>query len=394
MAFAIIYVIICSILVLINIISALVIDHRNATELVATKRLTATTIRKNWWRDERSNMGWLLFEQLQFISLYGLVTVGYSTRILSFTRYFDWTCLVIPLPNYSDLEYHPERSTARNTLSYEQYGNGNDSGIQQIWYAQMVWLGIAAAGFTIIHIIYSIIATVMRGGASKEVFFSRLIHMWMRGLNIFYFPLVLLAATHTRYGYKSIAGSIIVLIVVGLGVPAISFGVTYGKRKQLFKYEWRAKFGSFYSTYHFNLPYYQAGVFAKKAAIGLLVGFMASPLSQPRLAFGQVFGAIGVMILFIAALIVFRPYLDKTHLLLEIGLNVVNIISIGMALTNYSGPSLIGDIVFLLLQIIGLLIVLGAFIHCWLAMESVNCCGGKKDQDNENNTSELATMKM
>jgi len=276
---------------------------------------------------------------------------------------------------------------------YEQYGNGNNSGIQQIWYAQMVWLAIAALAFTVLCVLYSIIATVVRGGGSKEVFFSRLIHMWTRGLNVFYFPLMLIAAAHTRNGIASIAGSIIMMIILGLGLPAASFGLTYGRRKQLFRYEWRAKFGSFYSTYHFNLPYFQLAVFAKKAAVALLIGFMAAPLSQPTLAFGQVFGAIGVMVIYIVGVCIFRPYLDKTHLLLDIGLNILNIISIGMALTNYASPSLIGDIVFLLLQIIGLLIVLGAFIHCWLAMESVNCCGPKKGDD-ENNTSELATMKM
>jgi len=92
MAFAIIYIIICCILVVINVITALIIDHQNATELISTKRLQPQSIRRNWWRDERSNMGWTLFEQLQFIALYGIVTVGYSTRILSFTRYFEWTC--------------------------------------------------------------------------------------------------------------------------------------------------------------------------------------------------------------------------------------------------------------------------------------------------------------
>jgi len=257
----------------------------------------------------------------------------------------------------------------------------------------MVWLAIALGGATVAHLIYAVIAAVVRGSGSKEVFFSRLIHMWVRMLNIFYFPLVLIAASHTFYGGNTIAGSIIALAVIGLGLPAASFGLTYGKSKQLFRYEWRAKFGAFYSTYHFSKPYFQLVILARKAAAALLIGFMAAPLSRPTLAFGQVFGAIGVMIIFIVVIILSRPYLDKVHMLLEVGLNILNIISIGMALTNYASPSLIGDIIFLLLQILGLLIVLGAFIHCWLAMEKVNCCG-PKSEENDGNTSELATMKM
>jgi len=339
-------------------------------------------------------MGWLLFEQLQFISLYGLITVAYSTRILSFTRYFDWTCLVIPLPGYMDSQIHPERSSGQyQKRDYEQYANGNDSETPQIFYAQMVWLAIAFGGFTILNLVYSVICTLVRGTDSKQVFFSRLVHMWMRMLNVLYFPLIVIAASHTYYGGNSIAGSIIVLIVFGLGLPALSFGLTFGRAKQLFRYEWRAKFGAFYSTFHFNRPYFQLVILAKKAVAGLLIGFMAAPLDKPTLAFGQVFGAIGVYIIFIIVICLTRPYLDKVHLILEVGLNILSIVSIGMALTNYASPSLIGDIIFLLLQIIALLIILGAFIHCWLAMEKVNCCGPKQNDD-EANTSELATMKM
>eukprot|EP01117_Protostelium_nocturnum_P019690 TRINITY_DN859_c1_g1_i1.p1 TRINITY_DN859_c1_g1~~TRINITY_DN859_c1_g1_i1.p1 ORF type:complete len:948 (+),score=271.71 TRINITY_DN859_c1_g1_i1:180-3023(+) len=398
MAFAIIYIIICGILVLINIISAAVIDYTNSVDLIgASKRLDSNTIRRNWWRDERSNMGWALFEQLQFISLYAIVTVKFPTRILSFTRYFDWTCFVLPLPKYFDNEYNPERSTqttTRSTLSYEQYGNGNNSGIREIWYAQMVWLCLAFAAATVLYLIYALISLLIRGSKPRDVYFSRLVHMWIRMLTVAYYPLVLIAAAHTRYGGTSIVGSIAVLIIFGLGIPALSFFVTFKKKKQMFKYDWRAKFGVVYSTFHFKKPLFELAVLAKKAVLALVIGFMAAPtVGYRNQAYGQVAGAMFVMLVWVIAIIVVKPYLDKTHLLLECALNILNIISIGMALTHVFFPSLIGDIIFILLQIIGLLVCVGAFIHCWLAMENVNCCAPKGGKEEEN-TTELETHKM
>lgn len=51
-----------------------------------------------WWRDQRSAKAWVAFEQFQFMSLFEHLALVYPTRILTFTRFIDWTNLGIPIP--------------------------------------------------------------------------------------------------------------------------------------------------------------------------------------------------------------------------------------------------------------------------------------------------------
>jgi hypothetical protein len=48
-------------------------------------------IKRSWWRDERSQRTWKLFDQLQFIAMYSLINVAYPTRFILFTKYFNWS---------------------------------------------------------------------------------------------------------------------------------------------------------------------------------------------------------------------------------------------------------------------------------------------------------------
>jgi len=338
-------------------------------------------VRRNWWRDERSNMAWKCFEQMQFISYYAIISVVYPTRLISFTRVFDWTNFAIPIPHYTNRDVHPER-TLQNL---EQYGNSFDAGTEQVFYATILWFAIFLGGCCIATALSALVLSFIKGANSREIFFGRVIHVALRLVNASYIPVCIVAAAHTKSGFgATVAASIIVLLLWGLGFPALAFFLIYNKKKQFFMYGYRLRFGSLFGTFHFNHAPFVFVVFAKKLAIALLIGFMAFGQGDQRFAIGQVIGSIGVLIIYVAAIVVRRPFLDRTHMLLEIALSMINIITLGIALTHYNKPSNAGEIIFPLLQVVGLFLCIGAFINNWVIMEHIHSfaqlCGKKTVQ--------------
>jgi hypothetical protein len=77
-------------MVLNNLVSAIKMDLRTAKLLVDDDEIGAEFLKTSWWREERSNKSWKLFDQLQFISFYVVANVGFPARLVFLTRYFNW----------------------------------------------------------------------------------------------------------------------------------------------------------------------------------------------------------------------------------------------------------------------------------------------------------------
>jgi hypothetical protein len=78
-------------MVLNNVVSAIRMDVKTALLLVDDEEIGPEVLKKNWWRDERSAKTWKLFDQFQFISFYVIANVVFPSRLISFTKFFNWS---------------------------------------------------------------------------------------------------------------------------------------------------------------------------------------------------------------------------------------------------------------------------------------------------------------
>jgi len=60
--------------------------------------------KKLWWRDERSHKSWKMFDQMQFLSAYGVINALFTTRLYNFLAFWNWSLFIIPLGG--TFQYH------------------------------------------------------------------------------------------------------------------------------------------------------------------------------------------------------------------------------------------------------------------------------------------------
>lgn len=396
-AIAIVFIIIGGVLVIINIITALITD---VNAVGKSKSELAANVRSEWWRDERSSYGWAFFEQMQVMSYVVVVAVVVTTRVISFCSFFNWTNFILPIPGYRDRAYHAHRVT----LNIEQFANSMDGYRPHPFYACMVWGAIAIIGLTALCALVLFIISLIKKDNARELFTARVIHFALRILVLWQFPAVLFAAAHTvqQPTTGALAGSIIALIVFGLGVPALAFWSVWNKKKELFDRAFRVKFGVFFSQFHYKQAMFAIVPPVKRTLLAMALGFMVggyphqlplnpdtAPGSPPvvmarNVAIGQAVAFGIISIAYIVALILRKPFLDKGHLAFDIGITIVNMATIACALIYWSRPNPVGEIVFAILQIISVLLCLGFFINAWLLYANVHSCSqlcGKKEKN-------------
>jgi hypothetical protein len=96
---------------LINSISAIIEDWRIARSLEKDGHEgSAKDQKRAWWRDERSAISWKLWDQIQFLALYTIINMPFSSRLMNFSSLFNWTAFCIPFPAFADNTYHPSRT--------------------------------------------------------------------------------------------------------------------------------------------------------------------------------------------------------------------------------------------------------------------------------------------
>jgi len=389
------------IMFIINMISAVMTAIKTA-EITKDGKLSAEDVRKNWWRDERSNKSWMLFDQFQFMSYYIIVAVFFPTQLVEFCRLFDWANLDLPLPGYHNNDYYPYRSAtfvptlaptvppptspptfapAKKLLNYGQYANGiGNVDAKQVFWTTLVWWGILTVGAAILYTVFALLISICCGGLGTLM--QRLVHIIIRICMIAYVPVLFTGAYHTKEDHgPSIAASIIIIIVLGFGLPAFAFFIVSkpSKPENLFEPDYKLKFGSLYGAFHYKRAKFCIIVFVKKFLVSILLGFLAWDyfhiVDHKYLVVAQIIPVVFIMICYIVVLIIIRPFLDHVHLYVEIGLHVINFISLLIAFSHLNNPSLGGEIAVAVLQIVGLLLCIGAYINSWMMMVDAKSIG-------------------
>jgi hypothetical protein len=398
-------------MVLNNIVSAIKMDLRTAKLLIDDDEIGAEFLKTSWWREERSNKSWKLFDQLQFISFYVVANVGFPARLVFLTRYFNWANFVLPLPWITSTAYYPDRvlnpvgganSTSttgsadvniggsRELLNFEQFANSADLDPEYVFYACLFWFAIAIVGVFVLYIIFSLILIKARSKiqTTKRVVIQKAFHVLLRMLLAFYMPICFISAYYIRRFFNlGIIGGVFALAVFGIGLPILNALIVWGKDKELHFLYLRMRFGAFYTSYHYKKAKFNLIYLGRKFLVGIMLGFLASTLADGSIwAYVQIFVCIGVMIGYLIALVIVRPYLDMIHFYLDIALNVLNIVTLGIALLHLDTPSLAGEVVAAALQAVGFLLCIGAYIHSWMMMrksKNLACCGGKKKEEED-----------
>jgi len=398
-------------MVLNNIVSAIKMDLRTAKLLVDDDEIGAEFLKTSWWREERSNKAWKLFDQLQFISFYVVANVGFPARLVFLTRYFNWANFVLPLPWVTSSAFYPDRvlnpvgganSTSttgsadvniggtRDLLNFEQFANSADLDPEYVFYACLFWFAVAIVGVFVIYIIFSLILIKARSKiqTTKRVVIQKAFHVLLRMLLAFYMPICFISAYYVRRFFNlGIIGGVFALAVFGIGLPILNALIVWGKDKELHFLYLRMRFGAFYTSYHYKKAKFNLIYLGRKFLVGIMLGFLASSLADGATwAYVQIFVCIGVMIAYLVILVILRPYLDMIHFYLDISLNILNIVTLGIALLHLDNPSLAGEVVAAALQAVGFLLCIGAYIHSWMMMrksKNLGCCGKSKKEEED-----------
>ncbi len=279
----------------------------------------------------------------------------------------------------------------RELLNFEQFANSADLDPEYVFYACLFWFAIAIVGVFVLYIIFSLILIKARSKiqTTKRVVIQKAFHVLLRMLLAFYMPICFISAYYVRRFFNlGIIGGVFALAVFGIGLPILNALIVWGKDKELHFLYLRMRFGAFYTSYHYKKAKFNLIYLGRKFLVGIMLGFLASTLADGATwAYVQIFVCIGVMIAYLIALIVIRPYLDMIHFYLDIALNVLNIVTLGIALLHLDSPSLAGEVVAAALQAVGFLLCIGAYIHSWMMMrksKNLGCCGkGKKEEQDQ-----------
>jgi len=318
----------------------------------------------------------------------------------------------LPLPWITSTAYYPDRvlnpiggvnSTTttgsadvnlggtRELLNFEQFANSASLDPEYVFYACLFWFAIAITGVFVLYIIFSLIMIKVRSKiqTTKRVVIQKAFHVLLRMLLAFYMPICFISAYYIRRNFNlGIIGGVFALVIFGIGLPLLNALIIWGKDKELHFLYLRMRFGAFYTSYHYKKAKFNLIYLGRKFLVGIMLGFLASTLAEGATwAYVQIFVCIGVMLGYLIVLIVVRPYLDMIHFYLDIALNVLNMVTLGIALLHLENPSLAGEVVAAALQAVCFLLCIGAYIHSWMMMrksKNLACCGkGKKGEQEQ-----------
>lgn len=388
-----------------NIISAISVDYRTAGVIEDNENLLTTSFLKEaYWRDERSSKSWTLFEQFQFFSFYALFNVTFTSRIIQFTSYFNWANFNLPLPFYDNKNEYSYRDPSRTVLNADQYANSLGLDRQQIYYSVMFWFLIAIVIFLALYGLYAlIIYLALRSRQEKigRVLFQKLFYVLSRLIIAAQLPIAMVSAYHIRAGHSSnkgtIAAAVVTLIVFGILPILFNAFVVRKQDKNLLYLYLKLRYGAFYSVYHYKKARFGVIVMVKRLLIGIFVGFLiASVQDQDKFIVPQAIIIILIHVIYIALLVIFRPYLDSFHFLLDIVLALLNSIIVGVAIMHKNSPSSAGEIIAACCVLLAFFVCVIAYIHSWTRIKgraTYICCMFKNLPTDNPGQAELETKK-
>lgn len=392
---AIIFLILLGLMFIVDMISAVMVDYRRAMDL--EREYTTGVVRKPsvqeaaslWWRDQRSAKAWTMLEQFQFFTLFTHFAMNYPTRILSFTRFVDWTNLGIPASFLADETIKDHR---RTLLGMVQYANGLNLQPKDLYGANMFWFAI---GLAAIVVLFGALALILYSRSHwRTVFVCRLVYCLMRFLNLSYMGLMMttsytiVAAPHN---YRTIVPAVFTLIIIGIGYPLMVYLILNGRNKQLFENEFKFKFGCLYVNYRPEHCTYHLIIICRKAITGLFVGFLGySYFNHPKwVVWFQVIMLGMAQIAYAFKLFRTKPYYDQYHEYLDYFLVVVNVATIALSMLHYNKPSVAGELIVGLIQALGFIGCIGCYIVSWMQMNTFSvrkllmCCSSRRETDGQ-----------
>jgi hypothetical protein len=406
----------------INAISALMEDWRLAT-IMSTEghEGDSTLARTQWWRDERSAKAWKLWDQMQFIAYFAIINVLFSTRATQFTGYFNWANFGLPGLFEDNNNYTSSRSqgisiegvnntdsnaTKRAIMNIDQYANAQGIPADMVFFNALIWFVVALFGSLLLYGLYFVVVIFIlrKGGRFTEILMNRAFHILTRVLLAGYLPLILLAAQFIVIYYNNlgIIAAIAIILIVGFGVPAFNFMVVKGEKTDFLYYSLRIRFGAFYVSYQHTRTKFAFVVFAKKFLIGLTFGLLSTNFAAQLsgdvdgLFWAQCMVPAAIMLIYIVALVVLNPYIDLVHLILDVTLNVVNIVTLATAFLHKDQPG-VGLFILMVLQVAATVFVIFSYLWTWLFYAGYTSpgqlCSGKPEDDEESSANKADDKK-
>ncbi|GAM19756.1 hypothetical protein SAMD00019534_029310 [Acytostelium subglobosum LB1] len=410
-----IFIALISILFLIDMITTIPLDLQRAKNYEVEFR-TGTYPKPSheeasvlWWRDQRSAKAWTLMDQFQFLSLVSHMGVVFPSRFLSFTMFLDWTNLGIPFPqsirdqmppmNFEWRDtYDQIANTGRNLATYAQYNNILESSSTYHLANILFWFIILAAAFIVPLLIAFIILSFVESLVHwKEVIRNRLVHCTVRILQFSYIGVISAAAfsiVAKPIAAKTLVPGIILIVLYGIGYPVAIWFILRVPESRLHNPSFKQQFGSLYVNFKPKTDHrFVVFSYIKRFIMAMIIGILAFdiepayPLAGTDRAVPIAQCAIISLVLLLYAVLLFirKPYFDHYHLWLEYALAVINIVSICVCLTHLKEPSQAGELVFCILQALGMVVCIATFVISWLQMRSkfltkitscFSCCGG------------------
>eukprot|EP01126_Amoeba_proteus_P066412 TRINITY_DN9605_c0_g1_i4.p1 TRINITY_DN9605_c0_g1~~TRINITY_DN9605_c0_g1_i4.p1 ORF type:complete len:461 (+),score=74.31 TRINITY_DN9605_c0_g1_i4:1039-2421(+) len=395
--------------------------HRNP-QFVGTKSLQ----KRLWWRDERSHKSWKLFDQMQFLSAYGIINAVFTTQLYNFLGFWNWANFLIPLSGTFYWEdFHPPRSI-NYTISFpfptlptnwwtagistvptgrkrdwEQFANASETDPVLLLATVCIWFAIILAAALILYGVYYLVITlVLCTGDDKkgypEILSLRFKHITFRVLHAAYFPMVFMSAFSIQHEQTGIIALAIVvgILLITFGLPLFNWYLT----QQPLHTEWfnpklRIPFGSFYASFNDKSVKFQFWTYMKKTAVGGVLGGAAlGATSGTGVFWAQIIIALVALSLYSIVLMFFKPYIDVAHLVLDMFIHLLNVVALGLAFlaiqTDASSQSVVQWII-LILQIPIILFVV--FAYLWSSMfymgytspRQILCCEPKPVEEDD-----------
>jgi len=158
-------------------------------------------------------------------------------------------------------------------------------------------------------------------------------------------------------------------------------------------YSTRIRFGALYVQFKQDKAKFAFLVYARKLILAIFFGFLIpqdQDLSNVNLFYAQIIIPAIIMFLYIVSLFVVKPYVDVVHTFLDGFLNLLNILTLGVAilfLNSDVSQREAGLFAVLVFQLTGLISVILAYLHTWMYYAGYNSlselCGGKNPEEKE-----------
>jgi len=226
------------------------------------------------WRDERSAKSWKLWDQIQFLALYTITNMTYSTRLINLTSFFNWTAFCIPLASFDDKSTHPWRSLN----SIDQFSNSVKVSVEGIFWVCIIWwliaVGVTAALFGLYYLVG--IKILKKGETYSTIFVHRFFHLLCRIAIAGYLPICCLAGwaiidpSH-RNGLLIIP--ILFLLLLGIGLPIFNYIVVRGEKTDFLFYSTRTRYGPLYVQFKREKVLFIFFVYARKIILAVSLDF-------------------------------------------------------------------------------------------------------------------------